>query len=64
METEIITISYTKLSISITLVLIPGLISAFLKLGLLKSILWGGTRTIVQLTLIGYVLNFIFAQNR
>lgn len=58
-----IIISNAQLILSISLVLIAGLISAFLKLGLLKSLMWGTFRAFIQLTLIGYVLTFVFALN-
>ncbi|MDD2586771.1 MAG: iron export ABC transporter permease subunit FetB [Syntrophomonadaceae bacterium] len=58
-----IPISNLQLAFSVLLVLITGLISALLKLGLLKSLIWGTIRAFVQLTLIGYVLTYIFALN-
>lgn len=58
-----IPISNWQLLLSIGLVIITGLISYFLKLGLLKSLLWGTVRAFLQLTLIGYALSFIFAVN-
>jgi putative ABC transport system permease protein len=58
-----IPISNLQLVFSVSLVLITGLISALLKLGLLKSLIWGTIRAFVQLTLIGYVLTYIFALN-
>ncbi|HZJ85263.1 MAG TPA: iron export ABC transporter permease subunit FetB [Syntrophomonadaceae bacterium] len=56
-------ISNGQLILSISLVLLAGLVSAFLKLGLLKSLLWGTLRAFIQLTLIGYVLTFVFNLN-
>ena len=58
-----IPISNLQLAFSVLLVLITGLISALLKLGLLKSLIWGTIRAFVQLTLIGYVLTYIFTLN-
>ncbi|MFY9120243.1 MAG: ABC transporter permease [Syntrophomonadaceae bacterium] len=58
-----IPISNTQLLLTVILVIITGLISALLRLGLLKSLLWGTVRAFVQLTLIGYVLNYVFAWN-
>ena len=43
------------------LVLVAGLVSAALRLGLLRSLAWGTLRTFVQLGLIGYALAHIFA---
>jgi putative ABC transport system permease protein len=59
----VIPITDFQLALSVILVLITGLIMAVLRLGLLKSLFWGTVRTFVQLTLIGYVLNFIFKFN-
>lgn len=58
-----IEISYWQLSLSILLVLVTGIISALLQLGLIKSLVWGTVRAFVQLTLIGYVLSFVFKIN-
>ncbi|SHH23045.1 putative ABC transport system permease protein [Desulforamulus hydrothermalis Lam5 = DSM 18033] len=63
MESTAIPISNLQLAFSVLLVLITGLISALLKLGLLKSLLWGTVRTFVQLTLVGYALTYIFKVN-
>lgn len=63
METNIIPISNTQLLFSVLLVLITGSVSALLKLGLLRSLLWGTLRTFVQLTLVGYALTYIFKFN-
>ncbi|MDD4238850.1 MAG: ABC transporter permease, partial [Desulfotomaculaceae bacterium] len=59
----IIPITDFQLALSVILVLITGLITAVLRLGLLKSLFWGTVRTCVQLTLLGYVLNFVFNIN-
>jgi len=59
----IIPITDFQLGLSVILVIITGVITAVLQLGLLKSLFWGTVRTFVQLTLIGYVLNFIFNFN-
>ncbi len=58
-----VVISNGQLLLSVSLVLITGLVSALLKLGLLKSLLWGTVRAFLQLTLIGYVLTFVFELN-
>ncbi|WP_054692307.1 ABC transporter permease [Syntrophomonas palmitatica] len=58
-----VAISYWQLLFSVSLVVITGLISVFLKLGLLKNLVWGTARAFIQLTLIGYVLNYIFKLN-
>ncbi len=59
-----IPISNFQLALSVILVLLTGLISVFLRLGLLKPLLWGTVRAFIQLTLIGYVLTYIFQVNR
>lgn len=61
MNEGVIPITNLQLALSIVLVLLAGGVSAALKLGLLKSLLWGTVRTVVQLTLIGYALVYIFA---
>ncbi|HWP96828.1 MAG TPA: iron export ABC transporter permease subunit FetB [Syntrophomonadaceae bacterium] len=58
-----IPISNWQLLLSVLLVLITGLISTLLRLGLLKSLLWGTVRAFVQLSLIGYVLTYVFRLN-
>jgi len=63
MESSTIPISNWQLAFTVLLVLITGGISAFLKLGLLKPLLWGTVRTFVQLSLIGYVLTYVFKTN-
>lgn len=63
MDSGVIPISNFQLALSVILVLIAGLISAALKLELLKPLLWGTVRTFIQLTLIGYALTFIFNVN-
>ncbi|HZK43193.1 MAG TPA: iron export ABC transporter permease subunit FetB [Syntrophomonadaceae bacterium] len=56
-------ISNGQLLLSVSLIVITGVISAFLKLGLFKTLIWATIRAFVQLTLIGYVLTFIFDLN-
>lgn len=63
METTTIPISNFQLAFSVVLILITGAISAVLKLGLLKSLVWGTIRTVIQLTLVGYALSYIFMVN-
>ncbi|PIE17608.1 MAG: iron export ABC transporter permease subunit FetB [Proteobacteria bacterium] len=54
-------ISTLQLALSVGLVLGAGAISTALRLGLLRSLLWGTLRTFLQLTLIGYALQHVFA---
>lgn len=63
MDSATLPISNAQLIFSILLVLISGGIAAFLKLGLLKSLVWGTVRSFVQLTLVGYALTYIFRFN-
>ena len=63
MQSATLPISYAQLAFSVLLVLITGSIASLLRLGLLKSLMWGTVRTFVQLTLVGYVLTYIFKIN-
>ncbi|SFG81242.1 putative ABC transport system permease protein [Desulfotomaculum arcticum] len=63
MDNSIIPISNFQLAFSVLLILITGGISSLLKLGLLKSLIWGTSRTFIQLTLVGYALTYIFQIN-
>lgn len=61
MEASLIPISDLQLSFLVLLVLITGAVSYFLKLGLLKSLIWGTVRTVIQLTFVGFALAYIFS---
>ncbi|MGR6835223.1 ABC transporter permease [Syntrophomonas erecta] len=63
MNSGYIPISNLQLIFSVSLVIITGIISALLQLGLLKSLVWGTIRAFIQLSLIGYILTFIFKVN-
>lgn len=63
MEYSTIPISNLQLAFTVMLVIITGSISSFLKLGLLRNLIWGTVRTFVQLTLVGYALTYIFSIN-
>ncbi|KAF1084784.1 hypothetical protein SPSYN_01954 [Sporotomaculum syntrophicum] len=63
MENSVIPITNFQLAFTFILVFITGAISSFLKLGLLKPLIWGTIRSFVQLTLIGYALTYIFQIN-
>ena len=56
-------ISDLQLALAAAMVLVAGLSSALLRLGLLRSLVWGTLRTFVQLGLVGYVLTYVFALN-
>jgi putative ABC transport system permease protein len=64
MNYEVVAISNTGLLCSAILVVLAGGISALLQLGLLKTLMWGVLRCVVQLSLIGYALAWIFAVDR
>lgn len=64
MSQGVIPISNWQLGLSVILVLAAGAVSTFLRLGLLKSLVWGTIRAFVQLSVIGYVLAYIFQLNR
>lgn len=53
-------ISTFQLFLSLSLVLGAGILSAALKIGVLKHLAWATFRTFVQLSLIGYALRYIF----
>ncbi|MBI5248919.1 MAG: iron export ABC transporter permease subunit FetB [Desulfomonile tiedjei] len=61
---HVVPISDAQLALSALLVLISGGVAAFFRLGLLKSLLWGTVRCVVQLSLVGYALAWIFAVDR
>ncbi|MCG8402375.1 MAG: iron export ABC transporter permease subunit FetB [Firmicutes bacterium] len=63
MNESVIPITNTQLALSVLLVLVSGLVSALLRLGLLNSLLWGTVRTFAQLFFIGYALSYIFDIN-
>ncbi|MGE5422534.1 MAG: ABC transporter permease [Ignavibacteriales bacterium] len=63
MNNAYIPISNFQLGLSVGLVLITGLISTLMQLGLLKSLLWGTFRAFIQLSLIGYILTYVFKWN-
>ena len=57
-----IALSYWDLALAAILIFANGMISLWFRLGLEKSLLINTTRMLVQLSLIGFVLKFIFAQ--
>lgn len=63
MDASYIPISNFQLSFTVLLVLVTGGVSALLKLGLLRSLIWGTVRTVLQLTVVGYVLAYVFSIN-
>jgi putative ABC transport system permease protein len=59
-----IELTYGQVAIAATLVLINGAVSAALRLGLERSLLIASIRTVVQLLLIGLVLQWVFDVER
>jgi putative ABC transport system permease protein len=57
-------IGVVELSLALGFILLAGLASLKLKLGLGRDLLWGTVRTIAQLALMGFVLRFIFDLNQ
>ncbi len=64
MPSQIIPISDSQLILTGILVLITAGISGIFQLGLVKSLLWGTIRCVLQLSLVGYALAWIFSVNR
>lgn len=52
-----------QVALSVMFVLVAGGMAAAMRLGLLRSIVWATVRTVVQLSLVGYVLTGLFALN-
>jgi putative ABC transport system permease protein len=57
----IIDISYGQLLLSLIFVLIAGIASMRMSLGLERDIFWGTVRTFAQLFLVGYILKYVFS---
>jgi len=56
----VLPISDWQLALAAGLILLAGGISVLMKVGLLKSLLWGAVRTFVQLFAMGFALKYIF----
>lgn len=63
MESDYIVISYGQLALAALLILVNVALSAALQLGLGKSLLIAALRMVVQLLLIGFVLEWLFTQD-
>ncbi len=61
---QVVPISNAQLLFTGILILSAGGVSAFFRLGMLKSLAWGTVRCVLQLGLIGYALGWIFAVDR
>jgi putative ABC transport system permease protein len=64
METDYIALSFWQVALATALILISGVISLVLQLGLERRLLVASIRTVVQLLLIGLVLEYIFQLER
>lgn len=64
MNYEVVPISVAQLMFTAILLLLAGGVSAFFRLGLTKTLAYGAVRCVVQLTVIGYALGWIFAVDR
>ncbi len=64
MQTQYIELSYWQIGLAAALIVINGLISVALRLGLERELLVASIRTVVQLLLIGLVLEQIFLVDR
>ena len=64
MPGQYIQLGYGQLAIATSLILISGLISILLRLGLERRLALASIRTVVQLLLVGKVLEWIFAPGR
>ena len=64
MTEPVVAISWVQLTLASTLVLVAIALSAWQRLGLARSLVIGAIRAVIQLTLIGYVLVWLFNANR
>ncbi|MEJ2717620.1 MAG: iron export ABC transporter permease subunit FetB [Deltaproteobacteria bacterium] len=64
MNYQVVPISNLHLLLTAILMIIAGGVSAVFRLGLVKSLTWGTIRCVVQLTVIGYVLGWLFKVDR
>lgn len=60
MNGNYVSLSYTQVGLTALLVLAVGAMSVALRLGLCRSLLWAATRTMLQLFLVGLVLEWVF----
>jgi len=64
MQSEYIELTYVEIGLASVLILINGAVSLLLKLRLERSLLLAAVRTVIQLVLIGLVLDWVFDLNR
>lgn len=59
-----VTLGYGDLALAATLVLVNGVLSFALRLGLERRLFWAALRTTVQLLLVGFILKWVFANGQ
>jgi putative ABC transport system permease protein len=64
MNADYLNLSNTQLALAAALILINGILSLLLKLGLTRRLLWASVRTVVQLLLVGHILSWVFRFDR
>jgi putative ABC transport system permease protein len=64
MNPAYLNLSNTDLALAAALILVNGVISILLKLGLTRRLLWASVRTVVQLLLVGHILGWVFHFDR
>ncbi len=64
MSHQVTPITDVGLLLTVLLLALAAGVSALLRLGLLRSLAWGTVRCVLQLTLIGYALGWIFSVDR
>lgn len=52
--------SFSSLALSLIFVIIPLILTGYLKLGLTKDIVIATVRSVIQLVIVGYILTFVF----
>ncbi len=57
-------LTFLQVALAALLIVINGVVSISLRLGLERSLLWASVRTIVQLLLVGLVLEWVFRLDR
>jgi putative ABC transport system permease protein len=61
---EYVNLTYWQVALAALLMLINGAISLALRLGMERTLAWASVRTVLQLLLIGWVLEWVFAVDR
>jgi putative ABC transport system permease protein len=61
---EYVDLTYTQVSLAALLILVNGAISLALRLGMERTLAWAAARTVLQLFLVGLVLEWVFKEDR